>query len=512
MPDETLNQTKVREKTVGNFKAVVFDMDGVLFDTELICLKAWKAVGEDYHIDDIERTAIGCIGLNLTDTKAFFEQKYGADIDFAFFKEECSRHIREAIEKDGLPLKPGVREILTFLKERDCRIALASSTAKSGVLRHIDRAGIREFFEVVIGGDMVEHSKPRPDIYLLACRELGVAPAEAIAVEDSPNGLRSAHAAGMWPVMVPDLIAPTPEIEKLLYARCDNLLAVRDFLRDKLGNVQEVERIPLKGLCNTRDLGGYRTMDGRRIKSHRLIRSGALLDGSEEDLQILLSRYGLKTVVDFRTGEERRQKPDPVLPGVTYVDNPILEEETMGITRENESSSDGNAVVKKVIDTIKTTGSTPLDYMKNMYINLIKNPFSRAQYRNFFEVLLAQEEGAVLWHCTAGKDRAGVGTLLLLSALSVPREQILADYMKVNEFARREIDFLMELLTSGEEKAAVRQEQADAVRLLFTVDEAYAASVFEVMEQECGSVEAFLEQKMGLTAEKRERLKALYLE
>lgn len=495
-----------------NFTAVVFDMDGVLFDTESICLKAWKAVGEEYHIEDIEQTAIGCIGLNITDTKAFFQQKYGADIDFALYKEECSRHIRESIERDGLPLKPGVREILSYLKENGWRIALASSSSESSVQGHINRAGINEFFEVVVGGDMVEHSKPRPDIYLLACSRLGVLPEEAIAIEDSPNGLRSAHAAGMHPIMVPDLIPPTPEIEKLLYARCDSLLAVRDFLQNRPGEVQEVVRIPLEGLCNTRDLGGYRTVDGRRIKPHRLIRSGALLDGTKEDLQTLLTEYELKTVVDFRTGEERRQKPDPILPGVEYVENAILEEEAMGITRENENSSDQNAVVKKVIDTIGTNDSTPLEYMKTMYINLIKAPFSRARYRNFFEVLLKQEEGAVLWHCTAGKDRAGVGTILLLSALGVPREQIIADYMKVNEFAKKEIDLLMEELAAGKGKGNLGQEQADAVRLLFTVDEAYAASVFEVMERECGSVEAFLEQEMGLSAEKRERLKRLYLE
>ena len=118
----------------------------------------------------------------------------------------------------------------------------------------------------------------------------------------------------------------------------------------------------------------------------------------------------------------------------------------------------------------------------------------------------------MLWHCTAGKDRAGVGTLLLLSALSVPREQILADYMKVNEFAGKEVDMLMKLLTEGEGQPAVRQAQAEAVRLLFTVDESYALSVFEVMEKECGSVDAFLEKEMGLTAPKRKLLEELYLE
>ena len=493
----------------GNCKAVIFDMDGVLFDTESICLKAWKEVGRDFGLADIEKTAIGCIGLNVTDTRAFFQRKYGEDVDFAFYKQECSRHIRESIERDGLPLKPGVREILRFLEWKGCPVGLASSSSERNVREHIRRAGIDGYFQTVVGGDMVEHSKPLPDIYLLACGQLGTAPEETVAVEDSPNGLRSAHAAGLRPVMVPDLIAPTPEIEALLWKRCADLLEVKDFLWDKLGDVQEVTRIPLTGMCNTRDLGGYRAGNGKRIKPRRLIRSGALADGTPEDWEVLLSEYHLKTVVDFRTGEERRQKPDPALDGVTYVENPILEEEAMGITREQ---SDGSSVVKKVIGTIRENGSTPLEYMKNMYISLITEPFSKARYRRFFEILSDCEDGAVLWHCTAGKDRAGVGTLLLLSALSVPREQILADYMKVNEFARKEVDKLMKLLTEGEEEAAVRQEQAEAVRLLFTVDEAYALSVFEAMEKECGSVDAFLEKELGLTAEKRKRLEALYLE
>lgn len=497
---------------MGNCKAVIFDMDGVLFDTESICLKAWEEVGREYGLREIAQTAVDCIGLNLTDTEEVFRERYGRDIDFELYHGECTRHFRESIERDGLPLKPGVWEILTFLKERGCPVGLASSSLESSVRKHILRAGISEFFQVVVGGDMVKHSKPLPDIYLLACEKLGVAPEDTAAIEDSPNGLRSAYAAGMRPIMVPDLIAPTPQIEALLWKRCNNLLEVKAFLRDRLGDIQEVTRIPLEGMCNTRDLGGYRTVDGRRIKPHRLIRSGALFDGTPKDLEKLCSEYNLKTVVDFRTGEERRQKPHPVLPGVTYVENPILEEEELGITRENQDSSDGNAVVKKVIQTIQASGGTPLEYMKNMYIDLITAPGSRARYKRFFEILLNNREGAVLWHCTAGKDRAGVGTLLLLSALSVPREQILADYMKVNEFAGKEVDMLMKLLTEGEGQPAVRQAQAEAVRLLFTVDESYALSVFEVMEKECGSVDAFLEKEMGLTAPKRKLLEELYLE
>ena len=216
---------------MGNCKAVIFDMDGVLFDTESICLKAWEEVGREYGLREIAQTAVDCIGLNLTDTEEVFRERYGRDIDFELYHGECTRHFKESIERDGLPLKPGVWEILTFLKKRGCPVGLASSSLESSVRKHIQRAGIGEFFQVVVGGDMVKHSKPLPDIYLLACEKLGVAPEDTAAIEDSPNGLRSAYAAGMRPIMVPDLIAPTPQIEALLWKRCNNLLEVKAFGR-----------------------------------------------------------------------------------------------------------------------------------------------------------------------------------------------------------------------------------------------------------------------------------------
>ena len=360
---------------------------------------------------------------------------------------------------------------------------------------------------------MIEHGKPAPDIYVKACEELGVVPEETFAIEDSANGLRSAYSAGLKPVMVPDLIMPTPEIEALLFAKFDTLFDVREMLMIRDGLLKEAVRISLEKLCNTRDLGGYQTMDGRHIKKHRLLRSGALFGGTQKDLEALVNEYELKAVVDFRTASESSLKPDPSISGVIYIANPILEEEAMGITREDEEHRDGNAVVKEVISAIARNGSTPLDYMKNMYRNLITNPFSRAQYRRFFEILLAQQEGAVLWHCSAGKDRVGVGTILLLSALSVSREQIMADYMKVNEFGKEEVDCLMRAII-GHDRPLSREEreEAAAVRLLFTVDRAYAESVFAAMEAECGSVDAFLEKEMGLTAEKRIKLQEMYLE
>ena len=500
-----------------NIQAVVLDMDGVLFDTERLYMEAWRETAVKMHVPaaEMEKVIFGCVGLNMADTRAFCLEKLGAGFPFEEAFRECNVQVKKMIEQDGLPFKPGVREILDYLKRAGYRIALASSTRTESVFEHLERAGIRSYFETVIGGDRVAHSKPKPDIYLMACSELSVEPGNAIAIEDSPNGIRSAHAAGMHPVMVPDLIAPTPEIEALLDARCDSLLDVIKLLQGicKEAGLQETLRIPLEGLCNTRDLGGYCTGNGKKIKSHKLIRSGALADGTEEDLKVLCTEYQLKTVIDFRTEAERNLKPDPQMPGVRYVENPILEEETMGITREKETGNDGNAVVKKVVAALHENGSTPLAYMENMYTNLITNSFSKAQYKKFFSLLLEQKEGAVLWHCSAGKDRVGVATILLLSALGVPREQIIADYMKINLFGAKEIHALMQLLTKDMDPSGrdtmVRME---AMRLLFTVDRAYAESVFEAMEKTCGSVDAFLETEMGLTAQKRETLKQLYLE
>lgn len=494
-------------------KAVVFDMDGVLFDTERLFLEAWKEVAAERRIVNIERPAFACVGLNVRDSAAVFAKEYGPDFPFKEVHDDAGRYFHEIVERDGLPQKPGVRELLSYLKEEGYRIALASSTGKRSVLEHLNRAGLNDYFEVVIGGDMIEHGKPEPDIYLKACEELGVEPTLAFAVEDSKNGLKSAYAAGLKPIMVPDLIPPTAEIEALLYAKCDSLFDVRELLMKRDGKLQETERIPLESLCNTRDLGGYRTADGRIIKKRRLIRSSALSDASAKDIEKLVREYDLKTIVDFRTSVERNLKPDPVICGVTYVENPILEEEAMGITREKENEVNGDNAAKKMIAAIRESGSTPLAYMEKLYVNLVAEPFSRAQYRKFFEILLAQEEGAVLWHCSAGKDRVGVGTMLLLSALGVSKEQIMADYVKINAFRKDEIDMLMVGLKDHVDMSTEEGRQGTAaIRLLFMVDREYLKSVYAAIEEGWGSVEVFLESEMGLTPERREKLKGMYLE
>lgn len=211
-------------------KAVIFDMDGVLFDTERLCMDSWVAVAGEAGIPDMEAFFPSCIGRNLTDTKALFQDFYGDTYDFEKFRRQASAWFHDYVEKRGLPVKKGVKEILEFLHRSGYLIGLASSTSRPSVEDHLRRAGIRQYFQSLTTGDMVEHSKPQPDIYLMACESLGVSTGEAMAIEDSPNGIRAAHSAGMISVMVPDLIAPDQEMRDKSALICEDLLEVIRFL------------------------------------------------------------------------------------------------------------------------------------------------------------------------------------------------------------------------------------------------------------------------------------------
>lgn len=130
-----------------------------------------------------------------------------------------------------MPLKSGARELLSYLKDRDIKVGLASSTSYKGVIKNLKGACLLDYFHVIIGGDMIKHSKPQPEIYLLACEKLGVRPEKTVAVEDSYNGIKAAYNAKMIPIMVPDLIAPTDEILSMVYKKMDSLDAVLEYFK-----------------------------------------------------------------------------------------------------------------------------------------------------------------------------------------------------------------------------------------------------------------------------------------
>lgn len=215
---------------------VVFDMDGVLFDTERLCQESWITAAEEDGLPGMQEIFPQCIGLNANDSRRIVLGAYGEDFDYEGFRQRASDWFWDYIEKNGLPLMPGVRELLAWLEESGWTVGLASSTRRTSVQKCLERAGIGGYFRAVVTGDMVEHSKPQPDIYLMACRELGVEPEQAYAIEDSPNGIRSAHAAGMVPLMVPDMIAPDAEMEGLSKRIFRDLGEVLDFLKETCRN------------------------------------------------------------------------------------------------------------------------------------------------------------------------------------------------------------------------------------------------------------------------------------
>ena len=173
----------------------------------------------------------------------------------------------------------------------------------------------------------------------------------------------------------------------------------------------------LTGAPNARDLGGIETANGRRIKPNRLIRSGMLARLTDEDVEYLKSA-GLKTIVDFRTSAERVQKPDRQIDNVEYIVCPMLEDKTEGITRDKPESEDEEAQrTLKMAHRLMATDPDGVRQMRSLYPILVTLDHSIEHYRKFFEILLNHEDGALLYHCTMGKDRVGTATALLLTAL-----------------------------------------------------------------------------------------------
>lgn len=217
-----------------SIKAVVFDMDGIIFDSERLVIDCWKVVAEKYAIPDIEEACNECLGVNSVETKDKFLKRYGQDFPYDAYKSEMSKIYHDNYDGGRLPMKIGVVELLEYIKECGLKVALASSTRSEVVTQQLKDAGILKYFQVIVGGDMVTRSKPQPDIFLKACEELGVAPQESFAIEDSYNGIRAAAAGHLRPLMVPDLMPPTSEMQNLSEGIFDTLLEVKGYLKEIL--------------------------------------------------------------------------------------------------------------------------------------------------------------------------------------------------------------------------------------------------------------------------------------
>lgn len=272
-----------------------------------------------------------------------------------------------------------------------------------------------------------------------------------------------------------------------------------------------IGRIALEGLLNTRDLGGLKTVDGRRILPKRLIRSGTLYEATPGDIRILEEQCCLGTIIDFRTATERRQKPDPEIPGVRNIFNPILDEKTVGITFEDEEeqAEEGRKedAVKGILLHASSLGGKPENYVDRLYEDLVLNDHAAEYYGRFLNLLLDVDDRAVLWHCTAGKDRVGIGTALLLSALGVDHNTILRDFIKTNDYVRTQAETLAALVIKETGDTGL----ANCVRVLLTVSEDYLLHAFHVVQRSFGTIDDYLTERIGLEEEKRQLLKQKFL-
>ena len=198
-------------------KCVIFDMDGVIFDTERLYLDCCGPAAEKAGLQDIESVAISCIGLTREETEKRMLQAYGDVKLLQAFYEDLSQVFARKYEAEGLPMKDGVHEILTWLRDHRIPTALASSTRTDTVKRELADAGLDRYFDRIVGGDMVSRSKPAPDIFLRAADLMRTEPGECIVIEESFNGIRAASSAGMIPIMVPDILQPDQEIRSLAF-------------------------------------------------------------------------------------------------------------------------------------------------------------------------------------------------------------------------------------------------------------------------------------------------------
>lgn len=208
------------------FHAAIFDMDGLLLDTERICRDCFVQAGAQVGVTidmDVYHT---CIGNPEPITRAKLIAGHGEDFPYEEIRAIWWELYHEEAMSKPVPLKPGVESLLQNIADTNTPIALATSTRYNNALTKLGHAGLTDYFDIVVGGDQVTHGKPHPEIYLKAATDLGKSPEHCIAFEDSENGVRAALAAGLHVVQVPDLVSPSPELQAFGHTIVDSLLDV----------------------------------------------------------------------------------------------------------------------------------------------------------------------------------------------------------------------------------------------------------------------------------------------
>jgi HAD superfamily hydrolase (TIGR01509 family) len=211
------------------FQAVIFDMDGLLLDSETLALAAFAEACGHFGLGDRREVFIRCIGTNADHGRRVLEDGLGELVDHQAFRQVWDECYARAIGDRPVPVKPGALDLLEYLLAADIPIAIATSTRLERAHLKLQGAGLLQRFPLIVAGDQVPRSKPHPDIYLRAAELLGVQPEKCLALEDSENGVRAALAAGMTVVQIPDLVEPSAEFRALGHIVLPSLHEVRGY-------------------------------------------------------------------------------------------------------------------------------------------------------------------------------------------------------------------------------------------------------------------------------------------
>ena len=216
----------------GPVLGVIFDMDGLMFDTERLSARCWKQVGAEFDLDITDRFLTGVRGVTRQEFQQIFERRFGDRVRYQTVMRRKMELYRQALARDGVPVKPGLAELLTFLRERRLPAAMATATEQSTARQYLAETGLTDYFDELVFGDQVRRGKPDPEIFLCAAQRLGLPPERCMVLEDSLNGVLAGIRGGFRTVMVPDLTQPPPELERQLFRKCRDLFAVMDCLRE----------------------------------------------------------------------------------------------------------------------------------------------------------------------------------------------------------------------------------------------------------------------------------------
>ncbi len=215
---------------IRNIKAVLFDLDGTLLDTEKLLFRYWRQAAADHGYDMSPDQALTLRSLTHRLVQPLFTEWFGKDCDYRVLRKRRMELMQAHIDKYGIEVKPGASELLEYLGKNGYMRAIATATDAERAGKLLKLAGLDGSFDRIICASMVEWGKPKPDIYIFAAEQLGLAPSECIAVEDSPNGVISAHGAGCFTVMVPDQTQPDEELMNYIDMKCDSLTGIIQIL------------------------------------------------------------------------------------------------------------------------------------------------------------------------------------------------------------------------------------------------------------------------------------------